>query len=518
MCESFLLCFSHTQLTDAGNSKSLELQTIESVKNMAYTAPELIINTTEKYGPAVDYWSLGIIAYEIATGVRPFVPHLPLAQWVLRVREKKSEHISVYETNDGGHMIYSNTIWPTNQLTSGFIDGFEHWLRLALEWNPKQRGCIFEKIPTTTTNDQNVQAMPSPPPVQVLKFFDSIDDWLSQKFLTIFTLTNHKLMSWPVTEHTTMGDFYAFVEQNASIPAERCHIIVQQSKLLNVDTKPIDFYRDDCTDEPMIFCMQNKSLPITNDNATNNSNSDSIFPTDIPITVQNVLQTPEKPLKPHSLRRFARDALHFIRMENQKFKLSLNGWFLFAEQLNVDIEQCQWSVRRMQSAIYGLAGALDLFKITQQMAIDQQSSTAAVALSNEFASITKISQNFECLQNAGDKIAIRHSSLHRRCREIHHHELFVKRTSQDFYDLSNLTRAYATLQDQITRNKLPAKPHFELFQCVFKCLKQRDTLLRSNGFCELKRYVWQKLCVFLIEIFTTKIRQIFFLSILNIEI
>lgn len=461
---------------------------------MAYTAPELIINPAEKYGPAADYWSLGVIANEIATGARPFVPHLPLAQWVLRVREKKSEHISIYETNEGGEMVYSNRIWPSNQLTNGFTDGLEHWLQLALEWNPKQRGCIFETVsknPTEqqTNNANNVLAQPASvaPPKHVLKFFDTIDNWLSQKLLTIFTLANHKLMSMPVTERTTTAELCAFIEQKASIPAGKCHIINCQSKSLNDNSKPIDLYRDDCSlDEPMIFVMQIKSASTANGSASNVNNIDNtIFPTDIPITVQNVLKNPEKSLKPHSLRQFARDALHFVRMENSKFKLSLNGWFVFAEQLSHDIERCQSDVRRMQSAIYGLASALDLFKMTQQMAIEQQS-----AAPTEFASTTKIAQNLECLENACDKIALRHSSLHRRCREIVcHHELLAKRNAQDFYDLANLTRAYAKLQDQTARNQLPDKPHFELFQCVFKCLKQRDALLRSNGFCELKRYV-----------------------------
>lgn len=444
---------------------------------MAYTAPELIINTTEKYGPAVDYWSCGIIACEIATGVRPFVPHLPLAQWVLRVRQKKSEHISIYEANDG-EMVYSNRIWPSNQLTSGFIDGLEHWLPLGLEWNPKQRGCIFEKI---SKNDNNTQlTLAPPPPVQVLKFFDAIDDWLSQKLLTIFTLSNHKLISMRVTERTTMADLYAFIEQKALCPAEKCHIIQPKScNATAVDDKPIDFYRDECIDEPMVFVLQIKSI------------DDNIFPTDIPMTVQNVLKNPEKPLKTHSLRRFACDALHFVRMENRKFKLSLNGWLLFAEQLNENIEQCRLDVRRMQASIYGLSGALDLFKMSMQMASDKQLLSSSSQHAVELINVPKITQNLECLENACDKIALRHSSLHRRGRDICQHEVFAKRNSQDFYDLTNLTRAYAMLHDQIACNKMPARPHFELFQCIFKCLKQRDNLLCGTTFCELKRLAFQ---------------------------
>lgn len=481
----FKFLFLFMQLTDAGNSKPLDVQCAEMSKTMAYTAPESIINGSEKCGPAVDYWSFGTIAYELVTGVRPFVPHLPLAQWMLRVRGKKSEHISIYETNDG-EMVYSNRIWPSNQLSSGFVAALEQWLRLALEWNPKQRGCVFEK----SRRNSNDQAEQQTAPVQVLKFFDTIDEVLAQKLLTIFTLSNHKWISMPVTERTTMDDLNAFVERHTAIPAGAYHLTstVEGQTRWNCceqPDKPIDFYRDDddaddCTDRPMIFVTQSKSI-VCDDDAADNSN---IFPTTIPITVQNVLKNPEKPLKCHSLERFARDALHFIRMENRKYQISLSGWFRFAEQSNHAIEQCEAAVRQMQSSIYGLVGALDLFKMTMKMARDQQS---APLIAHEFGSVTKIAQNSECLKNACDKIALRYHSLCRRCRELCQHEWFAKRNVHNFYDTTTVAKVYATLCSRIARDTIPMKPHFELFKCIFKCLKQRDHLLRNSAFCELKR-------------------------------
>lgn len=45
------------------------------VGTLNYVAPELLCN--EKYSCSVDYWSLGILFYEIITGKRPFLPLMP---------------------------------------------------------------------------------------------------------------------------------------------------------------------------------------------------------------------------------------------------------------------------------------------------------------------------------------------------------------------------------------------------------------------------------------------------------
>lgn len=69
------------QLTDLGYAKSLDRNSLQAslVGTIEYVAPELFLS--DKYSCTVDYWSFGIIAFEIVTGIRPFVPHMSLAQW-----------------------------------------------------------------------------------------------------------------------------------------------------------------------------------------------------------------------------------------------------------------------------------------------------------------------------------------------------------------------------------------------------------------------------------------------------
>lgn len=461
-------------MTDLGCAKPVDFRSIEAnlVGKMVYMAPELI--TTDKYTSTVDYWSLGMVIYEVITGFRAFAPHLPLAQWVLRVREKKSEHITIYE-NDAGEFIYSNKIYPENCISSELSRLFESWFPLALEWNPKQRGYVFERSQMLDPSSSDGSA-----PVQVLKFFQRVEDILAKKILTIFVLNSHRIISMEIDENTTKEEFFGFIEQVAHIPISKCHVILRTANTLNGTRsfdKPIDLYMEGCFDEPMIFVTK-----IDNLLTENNIDDDKPIPVNMPHTIQNVLTNHEKRLKTHVLRKFASDTLHFVRAENRNYKLCLEGLYHFATQLNSDIELCQQNVKQMQTSIYGALGSLALYGQTLQIINEAGSHLDAVW----FDQREKIAQNINRLISACDKIALRYSSLHRRIREVNQNDLLMKR-AQDFYDLNNATKAYDLLRTQIANSSTPPKPHYEMFQCAFKCLKARDFHLRNRAFVELQR-------------------------------
>lgn len=465
-----LFCIFAFQLTDLGCSKPIDLRTIESnlISKMPYIAPELI--TSEKHSCSVDYWSIGMVMYEVITGSRPFLPHLMLAQWILRVREKKSEHITIYE-DESGEFIYSNQIYGENQLSIGLSQLLCDWFKLAFEWNGKQRGCVFEK------NDSNQ------PPVKKLKFFQCIDEMLEKKLLTIFVLKTRKYLSFDVKDNTSNDELIAFIEREAKIPKEKCQFIIwsknRSTEQFN-KPRPIDLYVDGSFDKPMVFVAQIDGIELISDDKSTENVPDAI---NLPISVRNVLTNPEKRLKIHTLWKFARDTVYFVRNENSIHKMCLNGWFKFAQQLNHEIEMCQQNVREMQVLIYGALGALELYKQSLNILHEKRDECTTSWMEQH----TRIVQNIERLVNACDKITIRYGSINRRIREVSQTELLSKRCSQDFYDIINVTKAYELLRTQMFNSNALPKAHFELFQCAFKCLKQRESLLKNKMFIETQR-------------------------------
>lgn len=471
----FPLLFS-IQLTDLGFAKTIDSSSKEAsfVGTMEYVAPELIKN--ENYNCSVDYWSLGIIAYEMITGVRPFIPNVPLAQWIIKVHEKKSEHITIYE-DDNGEFVYSNQIYPENQLSKKLNELLAEWLKLALEWNPKQRGCVFEPAKE-----------PHAPPHRALKFFEMLDDILAKKILTIFVLTNHKLLGMECDETTTFDDLQQFIETEANIPKDKCHIIQsleigRELEKIGKFQRPIELYEDGYFDRPMIFVNQIGGVRQTSPNEKTKSqpNDNNAIVVELPAAVRNVLNNYDQRLKVDALRKFAKDTLFLIRNENDTYKTCLNGWYNYALQLNHEIELCKQNVRQMHCLVYGVKGALDLFDQTLKLAQDKLTDSMTW-----FEQFTKISRNTHRLVDAGDKITVRYQSLHRRSHDAYNNEILNQRNNHDFYDVANAAKAFDIVRLQISNKKFVDKPHYELFQCAFKCLKRRETLLHSPDFATLQ--------------------------------
>lgn len=66
------------KIIDLGYAKELNDATVSFVGTLHYLAPEIF--ETVKYDKSVDYWSFGVMIFEIICGVVPFLPHQTPAQ------------------------------------------------------------------------------------------------------------------------------------------------------------------------------------------------------------------------------------------------------------------------------------------------------------------------------------------------------------------------------------------------------------------------------------------------------
>lgn len=127
------------KIIDLGYAKEFDQSSLcnSFVGTLQYLAPELF--ERKPYTRAVDLWSLGIIAYEVIVGQRPFSPNASPAQWIPLVNNKGSSDIRG-DLRSSGSYVYDDKLPPLNHLTRVLKEDLERWLRILLETKPELRG------------------------------------------------------------------------------------------------------------------------------------------------------------------------------------------------------------------------------------------------------------------------------------------------------------------------------------------------------------------------------------------
>lgn len=108
------------KLTDMGYAKNIDANTIQAslVGTRDYFAPEII--TELNYKNTVDYWSVGVIAFEIICGVRSFIPHQQLHTCIIQIGKKSSKHIAITEAPEGCSYKFHEHLFKENRCSQVF--------------------------------------------------------------------------------------------------------------------------------------------------------------------------------------------------------------------------------------------------------------------------------------------------------------------------------------------------------------------------------------------------------------
>jgi len=141
------------KLIDLGYAKELGQSSLalSFVGTLQYIAPELFLS--QEYTRSVDYWSLGFITHEIATGHRPFLPTFNPGQWIDHVQNKSRRDICIHQSEPEKEIRNREQLFPENFLSHSLSADLESWLMSLMEWDPGRRGrspsgdvCVFDEL------------------------------------------------------------------------------------------------------------------------------------------------------------------------------------------------------------------------------------------------------------------------------------------------------------------------------------------------------------------------------------
>ncbi|XP_061510813.1 inhibitor of nuclear factor kappa-B kinase subunit beta [Anopheles gambiae] len=479
------------KLTDLGYAKALDKQSLNAslVGTVEYIAPDLIY--CDRYNCSVDYWSMGVIGFEIVTGVRPFIPHAPITRWMMHVQQKKSADIAITEDNRENYT-YHTEIFAENHISTCLRKQLERWLMLALEWNPKQRGYVpYSATVAEDTPPKSVTFAEDSRPggSTVLKIFSLLDQILDKRILVLFSLHDCRWIDLEVTPDTSMAVVREHVYQLTGIPVDEIEFILpleQKQPRVGSDTRPYDLYLADLSSgKPMVYVAHRASR-------------ESIVQRDlkprIPKSITDVFQNIKVKLKPHMLRQFIANAYYFIANEQRLYVLLLDGVRNYGLTLNDAIARRKEEIGRMNKVVYGIVGGVEYHKLTVSHTRDALNAGKRIpSASFETAShqweekCSRVETNVRKLAEMADKISKRYESVLKRSRDALRHALLQEYEQQDYFGLKTVEGRYEQTRARILEKITNEKSHMDMSQAVYECLKRRDVLLRDAGFLELQR-------------------------------
>ncbi|XP_017083885.2 inhibitor of nuclear factor kappa-B kinase subunit beta [Drosophila eugracilis] len=414
------------KLTDFGLARIAPEKTmVQSVVGTRhYFAPEVV--ESGRYNSAVDYWSLGIIAYELVTGELPFIPHQTPKNILINLINKPKECIAITEDPENNSRFVNQFQLPQeHHLSRPWAEAFTKWLRTPLNTNYKERGQLAT---------DEVQSVPV--------VFAELDKLLQMKVLTIFVINCCKRLEYEVSSEMTRGDLNDLIVRDTGIDKNELLYVLPTShphKKITAATKPLDLYveewsdtsrearkRTKCKNPPvMLYILQARKECDYNVPELNLSVLARKF-------LGNRIKSREKWL----IKRVALDMLYMLTKEqatHEMFLAGVNEHALSLEDEMIDIP-CSDTINK---ELLTTSFAYDQLK---RLRTEAQAKSPTFQL-NDSHEWEELSQNYEAIVKHANSIMCHISSGLRSAKDM------VKRTNQlvkDFEekDIFNASRFY----------------------------------------------------------------------------
>ena len=286
------------KLIDLGYAKELgEDSTSGSlVGTLNYIAPELLWKQT--YSCSVDYWSLGILFYELVTGTRPFLPKMQhTMSWMQHIRNKRYDDICAFKSK--GKVVFGQDITGPTNLSRNLRNKLIEWFKVVLQWDPKKRGKQYESG------------------ISKLVVFELLHSILSKQIVHVFVASMYKINTYEVDSTTKITDLQYMIEKDIDIPINQQILTDYFGKILIENQTPL-LSQIQNTD---LFVFKNESPLI-----------ETIPIPEIPMEIRKMIESPKGLLDFETLQDYCRVTIFFIRQQINLFQL-----YIFALTIKLDL-------------------------------------------------------------------------------------------------------------------------------------------------------------------------------------
>ncbi|XP_011870457.1 PREDICTED: inhibitor of nuclear factor kappa-B kinase subunit beta-like [Vollenhovia emeryi] len=433
------------KLIDLGYAKELgEASTTASlVGTLNYVAPELLWG--KKYSCSVDYWSLGILFYELVTGTRPFLPTMQhTMQWMKYIKNKSYDDIHAYESE--GEVIFGTDIQNPTHLSDCLQNKMVHWFRLVLQWDPHKRGKMLDKFGT---------------PHSVV--FTMLQHALANKILYVFCLPLYKINAYEVNSTTTLGDLQSLIERDTDIEVKHQVLTDYKGAILIENTASLASQSND----HVFFLFRNGCCLIKD-----------VPKLTIPTAVQKMIAQSRNELNYETVKDYYRNTIHFMRKEVYLFHL-----YIFA--LNINIDLLHQKIDRFNTS---MAETLESTKnLTEQV---HTSRTKYINITDVDATNTR---KVHILFDKVDKLASTADQIQMKFMSLKEDNDRLRDQAQAIDYIGNLSKLSDKICDIYLKFKKEnphktAKP-LEMSKLVFAFVNARETQLHDKNITDIARQI-----------------------------
>nr|XP_003702368.1 PREDICTED: inhibitor of nuclear factor kappa-B kinase subunit alpha-like isoform X1 [Megachile rotundata] len=427
------------KLIDLGYAKELGEASISAsiVGTLNYVAPELLWK--QKYSCSVDYWSLGILFYELVTGSRPFLPRMQHTMtWMQHIKNKGYDVIRASESE--GTIIFGTDIaYPTN-LSRCLRDKLAGWFRVVLQWDPKKRG---------KQCDENG--------VEQTVVFQLLHNILSKEIIHVFCVLTYQIYSYEVVPTTSIADLQAMIEKDTTIPVNQQTLTDYFGKIFIDNKQPLLPQVKD----PVLFVFKHGSTLV-----------DSIPTPNIPPKIQKMIELSRTQLDIETVKDYYKVATFFIKQEIYLFQL-----YIFAITIEVDLlmkrrNTFNQNITNTTENINTLLHKLSVIRTEQKKNLNEE---RMKALETNFVKVTK-------LVKATEQIKLKFDLFIEESNEL-------QKTAQSIDCIKNLSHLYdkavKILESCDNENPHKSAKPTDMVKLIFNFLQVLDTQFHNNNIPEI---------------------------------